>query len=54
MPTLCPFLAMPCRVGLPSVIVAFLGHTLSFFETIIVDDKTIERKRNLKYTYTVL
>ena len=41
-PTLCPFLAVPCLVGLQSVIVAFLGHTLSFFETIIiVDDNTI-------------
>ena len=45
---------VPCRVGLQSVIVAFLGH-LSFFETIIiVDDNTIERKTNLKYTYIVL
>ena len=42
MPTLCPFLTVACRVGLPFVIVAFLGHTLSFFETItIVDDTTI-------------
>ena len=42
MPTLCTFLTVPCRVGLQSVIVAFLGHTLSFFETIIiVDDNTI-------------
>ena len=42
MPTLCPFLAVPCWVGLQSVIVAFLGHTLSFFETIIIaDDNTI-------------
>ena len=41
MPTLCPFLTVPW-VGLQSVIVAFLGHTLSFFETIIiVDDNTI-------------
>ena len=40
MPTLCPFLTVPCLVGLQSV--AFLGHTLSFFETIItVDDNTI-------------
>ena len=54
MPTLCPFLTVSCRVGLQSVIVAFRGHTLSFFETIIVDDNTIERKRNLKYTYIVL
>ena len=55
MPTLCPFLTVPCHVGLQSVIVAFLGHTLSFFETIIiVDDNTIERKRDLKYTYIVL
>ena len=55
MPTLCPFLTVPCRVGLQAVIVAFLGHTLSFFETIIiVDGKTIERKTNLKYTYIVL
>ena len=42
MPTLCPFLTVPGRVGLQSVIVTFLGHTLSFFETIIiVDDNTI-------------
>ena len=41
MPTLCAFLKVPW-VGLQSVIVAFLGHTLSFFETIIiVDDNTI-------------
>ena len=41
MPTLCHFLAV-LWVGLQSVIVAFLGHTLSFFETIvIVDDNTI-------------
>ena len=55
MPSWCPFLMVPCWVGLQSVIVAFLGHTLSFVETIIiVDDKTIERKTNLKYTYIVL
>ena len=36
MPTLCPFLTVPCRVGLQSVIVAFLVHTLSCFETIII------------------
>ena len=42
MPTLCPFLTVPCGVGLQSVVVAFLGHTLSFFGTIvIVDDNTI-------------
>ena len=41
MPTLCPFLAVPW-IGLQSVIMAFLGHTLLFFETIIiVDDNTI-------------
>ena len=41
MPALCPFLTVPW-VGLQSVIMAFLGHTLSFFETIIiVDDNTI-------------
>ena len=41
MPTLCPFLLVSW-VGLQSVIVTFLGHTLSVFETIrIVDDKTI-------------
>ena len=34
MPTLCPFLTVPW-VGLQSVIMAFLGHTLSFFETIM-------------------
>ena len=37
MPSLCPFLTVPW-VGLQSVIVAFLGHTLSFFETIIIVD----------------
>ena len=42
MPTLCPFLTVPCRVGMQSVIVAFLGHTLSLLEIIIiVDDNTI-------------
>ena len=42
MPTLRPFLTVSCPVGLLSVIIAFIGHTLSFFETIIiVDDKTI-------------
>ena len=42
MPTLFPFPTVPWRVGLQSVIVAFLGHTLSFYETIIiVDDNTI-------------
>ena len=41
MPTLCPFLTVPW-VCLQSVIVAFLSHTLSFFETItIVDENTI-------------
>ena len=41
MPTLCLFLTVPW-VGLQSVIMAFLGHTLSFFETIItVDDNAI-------------
>ena len=41
MPALCPFLTVP-RVGLQSVIMACLGHTLSFFETIIiVNDNTI-------------
>ena len=40
MPILCPFLTVQW-VGLQSVIIAFLGHTLSFFETIIiVDDNT--------------
>ena len=40
--TLCPFLTMPCLVVMESVIVAFLGHTPSFFETIkIVVDSTI-------------
>ena len=38
MPTLCPFLKLPCWVGLQSVIVAFLGHTLSFFETKTIVD----------------
>ena len=42
MPTLYPFLTEPWWVDLQSVIVAILGHTLSFFETIIVvDDNTI-------------
>ena len=41
MPTLCSFLTVPW-VGLRSVIMAFLGHTLSFFETIIIfDENTI-------------
>ena len=40
-PTMCPFLTVTW-VGLQSVIVAFLGHTLSFYKTIIIaDDKTI-------------
>ena len=34
MPSLCPFFTVPW-VGLQSVIVAFLGCTLQFFETII-------------------
>ena len=37
MPTLCPFLTVTL-VGLQSVVMAFLGHNLSFFETIIIDD----------------
>ena len=41
MPTLYPFLAV-IWVGLQSVIVAFLGHTVPFFEAIIfVDDNNI-------------
>ena len=40
MPSLCPFLEVSW-VGLQSVIVAFLGHTLSFFETIIMVDDNI-------------
>ena len=41
MPNLCPFLTVPW-LGLLSVIMAFFGHTLSFFETIIIfDDNTI-------------
>ena len=41
MPSLCHFLTVP-RVSLQSMIMAFLGHTLSFFVTlIIVDDNTI-------------
>ena len=41
MPSLCTFLAVPW-VGLQSVIMAFPGQTLSFFEIIIVvDDNTI-------------
>ena len=30
MPTLCLFFIVPCRVGMQSVIVAFIGRTLSF------------------------
>ena len=42
MTTVCPFFTVPCQVGLQSVIVVFLCHTLFFFETIIsVDDNTI-------------
>ena len=37
MPTLCPFLMVP-SVGLQSVIVAFLDHTLLFLETVIIAD----------------
>ena len=37
MPTLCPFLAVPW-VGLQSVIMTFLGHTLLYFEVIIIVD----------------
>ena len=41
MPSLCPFLMVPW-VSLQYVIIAFLGHTLSSFETIIaVNDNTI-------------
>ena len=41
MPSLCPFLMVPW-VGLQSLIMAFLGHTLLFSETIIIgDDNTI-------------
>ena len=43
MPSLLPFLMVPW-VSLQSVIMAFLGHTVSFFETIIhvvVDDNTV-------------
>ena len=46
MPSLCPFLTVPW-VGLQSVIMAFLGHTISFFETIIiVVDNTIALHKN--------
>ena len=38
--TVCPFLTVQW-VGLQSVIVAFLGHILSFFETIIIVDDNI-------------
>ena len=41
MPTLCPFLTVPCQVGLQFVIVALIGHTLSYFETIIMVDGNI-------------
>ena len=37
MHSLCPRLTVPW-VGLQSVIMALLGHTLSFFETIIIVD----------------
>ena len=37
MPTLCPFLMVPWA-GLQSVIMAFLSHNLSLFETIIIVD----------------
>ena len=40
MSTLCLFLAVP-RVGLQSVIVVFLGYTLSFIESLTVDENTI-------------
>ena len=41
MHSFCTFLTVPW-VGLQPVIVAFLSHTLSFFETIIiVDDNTV-------------
>ena len=41
MPNLCSFLAVQW-VDLQSVLMTFLGHTLSFFETIIIiDDNTI-------------
>ena len=41
MPSLCPFLPVPW-VGLQIAIMAFLGHTRSYLETIIVvDDNTI-------------
>ena len=41
MHSLCPFLTV-AWVGLQSVTMAFLGHTLTFFETtIIVDDNNI-------------
>ena len=32
MSTMCPFLMVPCRVGLQSMIEAFLGNTLSFLK----------------------
>ena len=41
MPTLCPLLIVQCLVGMQSVIVAFLGHTLFFETIIIVDDNTL-------------
>ena len=42
MPTMCPFLTVPRWVNQQSEIVVLLGHTLSFFETIIiVNDNTI-------------
>ena len=42
MPTLCPFLAVPCRVGLHSVVVAVLAYTLSLFETIIIVEDALD------------
>ena len=48
LPTLCPFLKVPCQVGLQSVLVAFLGYTLS----IIVDDNTIVLN-NIRLNYKI-
>ena len=38
--SLCPFLTVPW-VGLQSVIMSCLGHTLTLFETIIIVDDNI-------------
>ena len=51
MPTLCPFITVPCLVGLQSVVVAFLGHTRIIFETIIIVDDNIIVLNNIRFNY---